>query len=126
MYEQCKLTDIPNWLKKDEAYHINPERVTAIIEQNMRKTEDKVRKSYAHTNAIEENLQRLIKEALYDEYFGPQMPYFFFLFTGGIMDRLTTWMMAMVTIGGMALGAAATLGVLRIGGKIRVKVEQVE
>ena len=42
------------------------------------------------------------------------------------MDRLTTWMMAMVTIGGMALGAAATLGVLRIGGKIRAKVEQVE
>ena len=42
------------------------------------------------------------------------------------MDRLTTWMKAMVTIGGMALGAAATLGVLRIGGKIRVKVEQVE
>ena len=74
MYEQCKLTDIPNWLKKDEAYQINPERVTAIIEQNMRKTEDKVRKPYAHTNAIEENLQRLIKEALYDEYFGPQMP----------------------------------------------------
>ncbi len=31
MYEQCKLTDIPNWLKKDEAYQINPERVTAII-----------------------------------------------------------------------------------------------
>lgn len=42
------------------------------------------------------------------------------------MDRLTTWIMAMVTIGGMALGTVATLGVLRIGGKIRVKVEQVE
>ena len=42
------------------------------------------------------------------------------------MDRLTTWIMAMVTIGGMALGTVATLGALRIGGKIRVKVEQVE
>lgn len=39
------------------------------------------------------------------------------------MDRLTTWIMAMVTIGGMALGTVATLGALRIGGKIRVKVE---
>lgn len=42
------------------------------------------------------------------------------------MDRLTTWIMAMVTIGGMTLGTLTTLGVLRIGGKIRVKVEQVE
>lgn len=72
MYEQCKLTDIPNWLKKDEAYQINPERVTAIIEQNMRKTEDKVRKFYAHTNATEEELQRLIKEELHRFLFGSQ------------------------------------------------------
>ena len=74
MYEQCKLIPVPDWLKNDGSYQMNPERVTAIIEQNMRKTEDKVRKSYAHTNATEEDLQRLIKEALYDEYFGPQMP----------------------------------------------------
>ena len=75
MYEQCKLTEIPLWLKNDEAYLNYPEEVTAIVEQNMRKTEDKVRKFYAHTNATEEDLQRLIKEALYDEYFGPQMCY---------------------------------------------------
>lgn len=35
------------------------------------------------------------------------------------MDRLTAWMKAIVPIGGMAIGAIATLGVLRIGGKIR-------
>lgn len=73
MYEQCKLIPVPDWIKNDEPYQMNPERVTAIIEQNMRKTEDRVRKSYAHTNATEENLQRLIKEALYNEYFKPQM-----------------------------------------------------
>lgn len=74
MYEQCKLIPVPDWIKNDESYQINPERVTAIIEQNMRKTEDRVRKSYAHTNATEEDLQIRIKDALYDEYFGPQIP----------------------------------------------------
>lgn len=75
MYEQCKLIPVPDWLKNDGSYQMNPEYVVAVIEKNMRKTEDKVRKSYAHTNATEEDLQRLIKEALYDEYFGPQMCY---------------------------------------------------
>lgn len=75
MYEQCKLIPVPGWLKNDGSYQMNPEYVVAVIEKNMRKTEDKVRKSYAHTNATEEDLQRLIKEALYDEYFGPQMCY---------------------------------------------------
>ena len=75
MYEQCKLIPVPGWLKNDGSYQMNPEYVVAVIEKNMRKTEDKVRKSYAHTNPTEEDLQRLIKEALYDEYFGPQMCY---------------------------------------------------
>ena len=75
MYEQCKLIPVPDWIKNDEPYQMNPECVVDVIEQNMMKTEDKVRKSYAHTNATEEALQRLIKEALYDEYFGPQMCY---------------------------------------------------
>lgn len=42
------------------------------------------------------------------------------------MDKLTTWIMAMVTIGGMALGTIATIGSLRVGGKVRIKVENVE
>ena len=72
MYEQCKLTEIPLWLKNDEAYLNYPEEVTAIVEQNMRKTEDKVRKFYAYTNATEEFLQDAIKEELHDMLFGPQ------------------------------------------------------
>lgn len=42
------------------------------------------------------------------------------------MDKLTTWIMAMVTIGGMARGTIATIGLLRVGGKVRIKVENVE
>lgn len=74
MYEQCKLTEIPLWLKNDEAYLNYPEEVTAIVEQNMRKTEDKVRKFYVHTNATEEFLQEAIKEELHRKYFSGWIP----------------------------------------------------
>lgn len=74
MYEQCKLTEIPLWLKNDEAYLNYPEEVTSIVEQNMRKTEDKVRKFYVHTNATEEFLQEAIKEELHRKYFSGWIP----------------------------------------------------
>lgn len=74
MYEQCKLIPVPDWIKNDEPYQMNPEYVVAVIEQNMRKTEDEVRKFYSHTNATEEDLQRLIKEELHRKYFSGWTP----------------------------------------------------
>ena len=74
MYEQCKLIPVPDWIKNDEPYQMNPEYVVAVIEQNMRKTEDEVRKFYSHTNATEEFLQEAIKEELHRKYFSGWIP----------------------------------------------------
>lgn len=42
------------------------------------------------------------------------------------MDRIGTWMMAMITLDGMALGSAATIGLFMTGGAIRIRVESRE
>lgn len=39
------------------------------------------------------------------------------------VDKLTTWVLTMVTLGGIAIGTMATLGYLTARGKIRINID---